>query len=276
MLIKVSENSWNLNVPTSFFFFFSSPRSLAVRKPSNQTRSSKDAPGINSYMCCHGVRKGPSGSACLIPLPIEDSFSSSVLSRFLVSIFRTPFAVLLWYRESKEVEDAQPEVQQRAQQVGFAAVVYVTTCSGLFLAFTYFMHFLIPFARSKGYELLPKHKWAEYFSTTSEVVGSARLKRAGTRKVNGILINARAMHRTTTALEKSDHPSKSFLKSESDGVFQNYTLRGERFEETGSFFWVWSKIISGELFDAEGIWLPARLIIFQFAQVGVAMLTFTS
>jgi hypothetical protein len=140
---------------------------------------------------------------------------------------------------------------------------------GLFLSFSYFMHFLIPFAQNKGYEL---PKWGGFFLTTSDAIGTARTKRAGTRKVNELLKNARAMHGTVEALVKSgaNMAGKSFLKSESDGVFQNYTLRGESSVEAGSLFWVWERIVSRELFDSEGIWFPSRLIIFQVGQIVVA------
>jgi len=55
----------------------------------------------------------------------------------------------------------------------------------------------------------------------------------------------------------------------------NYVLRGEQLENAGGIFWTWKHVLSRELFDTEGIWLPTRLIVFQGAQVGVgAVLVF--
>jgi hypothetical protein len=56
-------------------------------------------------------------------------------------------------------------------------------------------------------------------------------------------------------------------ESQSDPVFQNYTAHSESHENVGSLLWTWHQIITGRLFDAEGIWLPARLWIFQLGQI---------
>jgi hypothetical protein len=56
-------------------------------------------------------------------------------------------------------------------------------------------------------------------------------------------------------------------ESHSDPVFQIYTVHRESRENVGSFSWTWHQIITGRLFDAEGIWLPARLWIFQVGQI---------
>ena len=51
----------------------------------------------------------------------------------------------------------------------------------------------------------------------------------------------------------------------------NYILRGEQFEDAGGIFWTWKRILSGQLFDTEGIWLPTRLIVFQGVQFVVSV-----
>ena len=60
---------------------------------------------------------------------------------------------------------------------------------------------------------------------------------------------------------------ESLHKEQSDAVFQNYTLRGERSVKAGSLIWTWRAILTGDLFEVEGIWLPSRLLVFQVAQV---------
>ena len=52
----------------------------------------------------------------------------------------------------------------------------------------------------------------------------------------------------------------------------NYILRGEQFEDAGGIFWTWKRILSGQLFDTEGIWLPTRLIVFQGVQFVVSVI----
>lgn len=151
-------------------------------------------------------------------------------------------------------------------------MIYLTTILGAVLAVNYFLHFAIGISRKYGYNP-PSGSWIDVFATTSYVVGTARTKKAATRKVNSLLTNARAMHGITESLGPTSQTFMSFHKSQSDTVFQKYTLSGERFEDAGSLFWVWERILTRELFDTEGIWLPARLIIFQFGQIAIALLT---
>ncbi len=150
-------------------------------------------------------------------------------------------------------------------------MIYLTTILGSILAINYFLHFAIGMSRKYGYIPAPGG-WIDLFSTTSHVVGTARTKKAATRKVNKLLTNARDMHGLTESLAPTPNTSMSFRKSQSDTVFQKYTLCGEGFEDAGSFLWVWERIFTAELFHSEGIWLPARLIIFQFGQIAIAFL----
>jgi hypothetical protein len=169
-------------------------------------------------------------------------------------------------------------------------VTILGTTLGLALAANYFLHFAIGVARKRNWvkeggthiaQAFSRKNWVkeggarivQAFSQTSNVVGTARTKKAATRKVNLMLTNARKMHGT---IESKDHVliTNSLRKSQSDTVFQNYTLFGEKYEETGSLVWTWKQIYSGHLFDAEGVWLPARLWIFQVGQVVVAVLIY--
>ena len=48
----------------------------------------------------------------------------------------------------------------------------------------------------------------------------------------------------------------------------NFVLRGERREDyCGGLVWTWRRLLSGALFDEEGIWIASRLIIIQGVQL---------
>lgn len=183
-----------------------------------------------------------------------------------------PFVILLSHAKENMDAESTPDIRQRF----FAGTLYLTTFLGILLAVNYFLHFMIALAQERGYAL-PEGKWVEMFTTTSHAVGTARCKRAATRKINSLLANARSMHGATEALTaaaaRPTQVNVSFPSSASDTVLQNYILRGDGIERIGSLFWVWENIRNGSLFDAEGIWLPARLVIFQFAQIAVAILS---
>lgn len=98
--------------------------------------------------------------------------------------------------------------------------------------------------------------------TASNMRGTIRLKRAGTRKINNVLQNALTLHHRTE-LHAEDH----LVQIDEDLTFGNFLLYGESLTPTGSFVWSWRQILSGRLFDTEGIWLPSRLVVFQVAQV---------
>lgn len=185
---------------------------------------------------------------------------------------RTPLLVLVYFSR-EDYENFNEKVTVLINSSTFHSMIYLCTIIGSILVINYFCHFAIGVARQFGYTP-PKGSWVETFSTTSHIVGIARTKRAATRKINKLLINARDMHGLTEALAPGQESSTmSFHKSQSDTVFQNYTLNGEKFEDAGSLLWAWERIITGELFDSEGIWLPSRLIIFQFGQIAIAIMT---
>jgi hypothetical protein len=137
---------------------------------------------------------------------------------------------------------------------------------GSALACHYFLNALLAIGRKTGH--VDAGGVFGRFSQTSDVVGTARQKQAGTRKVNLLLQNARLMHGTTDAVDRDSIGLASSLReAQSDTVFQNYTLFGEGHEDAGSLFWTWQLLYSGRLFDTEGVWLPARLWIFQVGHI---------
>jgi hypothetical protein len=102
---------------------------------------------------------------------------------------------------------------------------------------------------------------SEFLSTlfvTSHVRGTARSKKAATRKINTVLQNAHSLQP-----QKASGQTSAAMKED---VMANFVLRGEIYEDCGGLFWTWKRVFSGALFDEEGIWIMSRLIIIQTAQ----------
>jgi hypothetical protein len=154
----------------------------------------------------------------------------------------------------------------------YEAALILGVTLGSALAATYFFQFLSTVSRKFGWS--KEGGVMEPLSRTSHVVGTARLKHAATRKINLLLQNAHQMHGAVdiTTGRESLGLTKSLRASQSDPVFQNYVLFGESHESAGSLVWTWQQLLSGRLYDTEGVWLPARLWIFQIGQILVACL----
>lgn len=95
----------------------------------------------------------------------------------------------------------------------------------------------------------------KYFST-SAIRGSAREKKAATRKINTMMENAYELSPKGTA--------STAVKEE---TMMNFVLRGESFEDIGGPFWTWKRLLSGKLFADDGVWIMTRLIIIQVIQL---------
>ena len=156
-------------------------------------------------------------------------------------------------------------------------MMYFTVSLGLLVALNYFVLFVIAIGRQKkkfGLNGLLSRLW-----TTSDEVGSTRLKHAATRKINMILTNARKMHGVVHKKDtfvgqdiEDDELSNRLKDSQADPSFQNFLVHGEEKIACGNFFWAWRRLLTGEIFSDEGIWFPARMWIFQFGQCIVAFL----
>lgn len=119
----------------------------------------------------------------------------------------------------------------------------------------------------------------------SNTRGEYRLKLSASRKINGMLDSAMALHETNDPGSKSPslhRGSNSRLRSsalskgqssEPDRTMLNYVLRGETQRVEGGVIWAWKLLLSGKLFESEGIWIPTRMIVFQGAQVVLAAFT---
>jgi hypothetical protein len=143
--------------------------------------------------------------------------------------------------------------------------------AGSALTVIYFYYFVVVRTKKADDDSLQEGRTLAKLAQSSDERGSAILKRAGTRKVNKMLLNARRMHGDidggSSNLERSLTTSKKLdLTAKADPVFQTYVLYGEEKVPCGSWVWVYSRLFSKELFEVEGIWFPNRLWTFQVMQ----------
>jgi hypothetical protein len=111
-------------------------------------------------------------------------------------------------------------------------------------------------------------KLLSYLSTTSHVRGTACSKKAATRKINAVMENAHKL--MPKSASKHNGPP---IKEE---TMINFVIRGESFEDCGGLAWTWMRLLSGALFEEDGIWIASRLIIIQTVQLFLfAFVTYT-
>jgi hypothetical protein len=111
-------------------------------------------------------------------------------------------------------------------------------------------------------------KLLSYLSTTSHVRGTACSKKAATRKINAVMENAHKL--MPKSASKHNGPP---IKEE---TMINFVIRGESFEDCGGLAWTWMRLLSGALFEEDGIWITSRLIIIQTVQLFLfAFVTYT-
>lgn len=120
---------------------------------------------------------------------------------------------------------------------------------------------------------------------TSNTRGEWRIKRAAVWKVRKLLTNAFSLHEFEPRQQESSSfgsakygssfLSKQRIQHEGDQTMLNFVLHGHQEEQVGGFLWTWKRIVSREMFNVEGIWFPTRFLVFQAAQVLIAIfLTF--
>lgn len=191
-----------------------------------------------------------------------------------ILISSIPFGFVAYFQEQSKKEG-----EEWINDPLFKAVVYVDVLLGCSVAFVYFLFLFQSIAK----EFRSEHLWV-----TSDERGSTRLKHAATRKINVIMKNARRMHEAIIEISsereeeenraaqdnvtEEDALFENLRDSQSDPSFQNFLLHGEDRVTCGNIFWTWKRIISGEMFDHDGIWFPARLWIFQFGQIVIAVI----
>ena len=177
---------------------------------------------------------------------------------------RIPFGITRRY--IAEAEEPYSAGEERATSRFFEGYLYITFFTGSALTL-YFMASAIVIVffgkRTEG---------RNYLMVPSNTRGESRLKEAATRKLNTMLQNAHGLHdldgKSCSSSGSQRLSSKSGPSNPTvDRTMLNYVLNGQRIETVGGLRWTWSLVLSGELFDTEGIWLPTRLVVFQGAQI---------
>jgi len=108
---------------------------------------------------------------------------------------------------------------------------------------------------------------------TSNDVAEARTKRAGTQKINSMLVNAYILHRgNSLGLDLSDLRRAKDSPKRIDKAMDNYVQRGESYSNAGGFLWTWKRILNGSLFYEEGVWIHSRLVWVQAGKVLVGVI----
>mmetsp|Transcript_53181 Transcript_53181/g.159171 ORF Transcript_53181/g.159171 Transcript_53181/m.159171 type:complete len:1076 (-) Transcript_53181:971-4198(-) len=106
---------------------------------------------------------------------------------------------------------------------------------------------------------------ATQFFTSGSLKAEAKIKQAAARKINTMVKNAREVH---GIIEEGD--AEEGKMSYGQGLV-NYSLHENCVEQAGGFIWTWSRLISGELFSVEGVWISARLWAGNLAQVFLSL-----
>lgn len=106
------------------------------------------------------------------------------------------------------------------------------------------------------------------FFTASGIKAEAANKTAAAYKMNALVDNARQIHSYSS--KDIDHGETSF-----GAGLLNFSVRGEEFEEAGGFLWTWTRLFNKDLFQQEGVWISARLLAGNFAQLLISAFVLT-
>jgi hypothetical protein len=179
----------------------------------------------------------------------------------LLSLCSIPFFVVRMYINKSE--EPYDNAEGRMNDQYFQLLLDITLVTGLVLAGYFFINLLVRIFNGTG----------SFWFTPSNTQGEARLKKAATRKMNTALLNAHELHSRideqssrSSTLSRRGVSSSMSSSSASDQTMLNFVLKGQKMESAGGFIWTWRLLLSGALFDTEGIWLPTRLFVFQGAQ----------
>jgi len=124
---------------------------------------------------------------------------------------------------------------------------------GFLTLLTYMKNYLVlvlPPATFDAYEWLHDHM------TPDSVSSEARVKRAAAFKIDHMADNA-------IELVRPGPGDRSLIKSWFGAAVLRFETEGDserRFEDCGGVLWTWGRILSGELFTREGVWIHARLV----------------
>lgn len=115
----------------------------------------------------------------------------------------------------------------------------------------------------------------EPWVVSSNTRGEGRVKRAATRKINKLISNAYALHALADGARDGsseiDNVETTTRSAAPDKTMLNFVLYGEKRVPTGGLVWTLRRLWNNDLFEVDGIWLPTRLIVFQCAQLVLAI-----
>lgn len=113
----------------------------------------------------------------------------------------------------------------------------------LLISFREFVLALIGNRRIRASEFM--NNWL----STSNTFGVTNAKKAASRKLNSLLLNAHSLHPATQEDEKGN------FQQNADRAMFNYVVNGVKTENVATFFWTFKMLISRKLFNTEGIWI---------------------
>jgi hypothetical protein len=207
--------------------------------------------------------------------PTKRSPMRLFVAMVIVALFTAvPMLALSWYKNNK-VEEPYDAKEAIVMEENFDGTQILTFSLGILAFCNYTWHFFLAVIEKNKdrFDGLYSYLKSRYFYLTSHDRGTARVKQAGTRKVNRLLTNAYKLHHPISEEEKKT----SFrTETEAEATFRNFVLYGEEKEDCASFFWTWKQIWTGRLFDTDGIWIPTRVLIFQTAQVAFGLFLSTT
>jgi hypothetical protein len=201
------------------------------------------------------------GYLVIIPLSIGNAPEErSPLRNFVgfisaVIITWVPYMAVKAFERSIEPPYESGTPESSVNDLKFNATQWITRFCGSLVTLLVLIQLILALI---GQRRIRASEFFRNLFVTSHVRGTARSKKAATRKINTLLLNAHSLHP-----KKVSGQASAVMKED---VMANYVLRGESFEDCGGLFWTWKRVLSGALFDEEGIWIMARLIIIQTAQ----------
>lgn len=102
------------------------------------------------------------------------------------------------------------------------------------------------------------------FLLSSNTLRTAKQKKAATNKINLMIQNAYELH-------VDAHKSASGANAEHQTIL-NFVVNGEKPVKCGGLIWTWKAMFQKTMFEVEGVWLHARLLIAQAMQIIISII----
>jgi hypothetical protein len=121
--------------------------------------------------------------------------------------------------------------------------------------------------------------------TNGSVRKEARTKKAATFKVNEMVSNAMELHDDAESYssrfpsdrsgQQRDSTSTVYMKS-TGRFLLNFQAVQDRFDESGGLLWAWKRVLTGSLFEEEGIWFHGRLVASNVYQLFICVVVLST